>query len=91
VPLGKSRALGAQLQQWLVMLAYCDDAMKMGTMMYARAQYWQVKERHDAVGRRIKRETEGAYAPSVLVTMGRLFLLSLGEDILEVWGEVRAV
>jgi hypothetical protein len=35
--------------------------------------------------------TTGAYTPSVLVTIGILFLLSLGEDILEVWGEVRAV
>jgi hypothetical protein len=31
------------------------------------------------------------YAPSVLVTTGRLLLVSLGEDILEFWGEVRAV
>jgi hypothetical protein len=33
----------------------------------------------------------GIYAPSVLVTAGRLVLVSFGEDILEFWGEVRAV
>lgn len=29
--------------------------------------------------------------PSVLVTTGRLVLVSLGEDMFELWGEVRAV
>lgn len=32
-----------------------------------------------------------SYIPSVLVTTGRLLLESLGEDILELWGDVRAV
>lgn len=35
--------------------------------------------------------TVRGYAPSVLVTTGRLLFESLGEDILEFWGEVRAV
>jgi hypothetical protein len=45
------------------------------------------------VGARARRCAAAAreYAPSVLVTTGRLLLESLGEDILEVWGEVRAV
>jgi hypothetical protein len=34
---------------------------------------------------------QGGYIPSVLVTTGRLLLLSLGEGIFEAWGEVRAV
>ena len=33
--------------------------------------------------------TMRGYTPSVLVTTGRLALRSLGEDMLEVWGEVR--
>jgi hypothetical protein len=37
-----------------------------------------------------ERATARAYTPSVLVTMGMLILLSLGEDIFEIWGEVRA-
>jgi hypothetical protein len=45
---------------------------------------------HDQVATR-RMGQQGVYIPSVLVTTGRLLLLSLGEVILEAWEEVRAV
>jgi hypothetical protein len=46
----------------------------------------KVRRRIDA---RHGRQQRWEYAPSVLVTTGRLILTSLGEDILEFWGDVR--
>jgi hypothetical protein len=81
-------------QDGLVMVAHGDDAMTIrggdadaGTVRYGTV--WCSTVWHGQVQR--QGTMAGAYTPSVLVTMGRLFLLSLGEDILEVWGEVRAV
>jgi len=76
------------VRPWLVMLA---------AMRRQRLQ-WDARNDYNGqwAGAKGETGTDGSAAtfnaPSVLVTAGRLVLLvSFGEDILEFWGEVRAI